>query len=176
MATSNAWACISFSRYLGGLNECPLLKLRGGCWGWLLFIYTDAARTNMEVSPTRVYVRLKLFKAGFVVSQNTVTDNLGTAFLLVSDTINDLINILLTMLSNMGIWGLGVKGLLTPDETAEEIGVVGVGGGWVRGARRGWGNLRLIRGARGARRSGSWIHGAGVDSCYALYRGHISLI
>ena len=43
---------------------------------------------------------------------------LWTASLLVSAAINDLLKLLLTILSNVGIWGLGVRGVLTPDYNA----------------------------------------------------------
>ena len=55
---------------------------------------------------------------------------LWTASLLVSAAINDLLKLLLTILSIVGIWGMGVRGVLTPDYNAGEIGVVGVGRGF----------------------------------------------
>ena len=54
----------------------------------------------------------------------------STLSLLVSAAINELLNILFTMMSNVGIGGLGTRGLLTPDDKGGEIEVIAVGGGF----------------------------------------------
>ena len=46
---------------------------------------------------------------------------LRTASLLVRAAINDLLKILFTILSNVGIWGLGVRGVLIFDDRAGEF-------------------------------------------------------
>ena len=48
-----------------------------------------------------------------------------------SHAIRDLLNLLFIMLSKVSIWGLGVRGVLTPDDGAGKAGLVGVGGGFV---------------------------------------------
>ena len=47
-----------------------------------------------------------------------------TASLLVRDAIRDLLNNLFSIRSNVGIWGIGVKGVLTSDNRAGNVGVV----------------------------------------------------
>ena len=58
----------------------------------------------------------------FVRIQSLTSFN--TASLLVRDAINDLLNIVLRLLSKVGIRGLGVRGVLTFDDRAGEVEVV----------------------------------------------------
>ena len=45
-----------------------------------------------------------------------------TACLLVSEAINDLLKFLLIMWSKLGIWGLGVRGVLRLEDNAGDVG------------------------------------------------------
>ena len=96
--------------------------------------------------------------------------------MLVSAAINDLLTILFTILSNVGIWGLGVRGVLTFDDKAGEIGVVGMG--WKFAERVA--NGEIVCSARGVWGNRGWIRGAGrfldSNSCYALFRRRFNLI
>ena len=57
----------------------------------------------MDFPPIRMDIGNKLFKTCFIICQKQSPTSLRTASLLVSDAIRGLLNILFTMLSNVGV-------------------------------------------------------------------------
>ena len=148
MATSSAWPCISFPSYLGNLHEYPLLRLRRGRWGWILsHLHRRSQNEHGGLSNKSMWGLISLRRVSLLVKIHSRT-SLMAASVLVSAAINDFLNILYT-LWNVAVWLLGVRGVLTPDDNAGKLKLLEYEG--IRGARRGWGNWRLSRGAIGAR-------------------------
>ena len=84
------------------------------------FVDTYAPRPNVE----QLIYGLRAFNLLSLLVRIQSRTSINTAFLLVRDEINDSLNFLLTIWSNVEIWWLGARGVLTFDDRAGDISFV----------------------------------------------------
>ena len=113
MATSNAWPYISFPKYPGGWNVYRRLAPRG----------THPERTWRSLQYECIYGLNAFRRLSLFIRIQSLT-SFSTASLLFSEAINDLLKIFETICSNVGTFGLGVRGVLAFDEWVGVVGVV----------------------------------------------------